>query len=68
MGIGIGKNISEAVYIGCNEDMAENIDLILDGKIKKHKFIGNTLGDSTKLKDPLKRRPKDISNARVKGY
>ncbi|KAH0452745.1 hypothetical protein IEQ34_020044 [Dendrobium chrysotoxum] len=37
------------------KDMAENIDMILDGKRNNHKFLRNTHGGITKLKDPLKR-------------
>ncbi|KAH0461298.1 hypothetical protein IEQ34_008873 [Dendrobium chrysotoxum] len=44
------------------KDMDENIDLIHDGKRKNYKFVGNTDGGIAKLKDPLKCRPKDISN------
>ncbi|KAH0451781.1 hypothetical protein IEQ34_019080 [Dendrobium chrysotoxum] len=45
------------------KDTSENIDLILYEKRKNHKF---TQGGIAKVKDPLKRRPKSISNAMLK--
>ncbi|KAH0458381.1 hypothetical protein IEQ34_013696 [Dendrobium chrysotoxum] len=48
------------------KDIAENIYLILHGKRNNQKFLGRTHGGIAKVKDPLKRRPKGISNARLK--
>ncbi|KAH0452823.1 hypothetical protein IEQ34_017147 [Dendrobium chrysotoxum] len=48
--------------------MAKNVELILNGKRKNLKFIGNTQGGFEKLKNPLKCRAKGISNARLKSH
>ncbi|KAH0434921.1 hypothetical protein IEQ34_026730 [Dendrobium chrysotoxum] len=50
------------------KDMSKNIDLILDGKRNNHKFLSNAQDEITKLNDPQKYRPKEISYARLKGY
>ncbi|KAH0448486.1 hypothetical protein IEQ34_022286 [Dendrobium chrysotoxum] len=43
--------------------MAENVELIMEGK--KIKAVG---GGHKNIKNPVKCRPKGISNARVKGH
>ncbi|KAH0457743.1 hypothetical protein IEQ34_013058 [Dendrobium chrysotoxum] len=50
------------------KDIAENINLILDGKRNNYKFLGNIQGDIVKFKDPIKCRPKGNSNIRLKGH
>ncbi|PKU83819.1 hypothetical protein MA16_Dca025666 [Dendrobium catenatum] len=55
---------AEQYMLTAMTDMAENVDLILDGK-KNHKFIANS-SMTKKLKDQLKCRPKGISNVRLK--
>ncbi|PKU66592.1 hypothetical protein MA16_Dca006920 [Dendrobium catenatum] len=62
-----GNEEAEQYMLAAMTDIAKNVDLILDGKKKNHRFITNT-GGSKKLKDSLKCRPKGISNARLKGH
>ncbi|KAI0508043.1 hypothetical protein KFK09_014177 [Dendrobium nobile] len=55
----------EEFLLAAMKDTSEKLDLIVFGKRKTYK---STQGDSVQLKDPLKRRPKGISNARLKSH
>ncbi|KAH0455593.1 hypothetical protein IEQ34_015625 [Dendrobium chrysotoxum] len=46
-------------------DISKNVDLIVYGKRRNNKF---SQGGIVKLKDLLNRRPKGISNARLKSH
>ncbi|KAI0486579.1 hypothetical protein KFK09_029327 [Dendrobium nobile] len=55
----------EEFILASIKDTSEKLDLIVYGKRKNKK---STYGGSVKLKDPLKRRSKGISNARLKNH
>ncbi|KAL0912830.1 hypothetical protein M5K25_016239 [Dendrobium thyrsiflorum] len=66
-----GNELAERYMLAAMKDMAENIYLLLEKKIKNNKFVGKSQGFDipiSRFKDPQKRRPKRISNARLKGY
>ncbi|KAH0466482.1 hypothetical protein IEQ34_003720 [Dendrobium chrysotoxum] len=48
--------------------MAENLYSILGGKKTNQKYVARSQGGSVNLKDPLKYRPKGISNVRLKSH
>ncbi|KAL0925416.1 hypothetical protein M5K25_003742 [Dendrobium thyrsiflorum] len=66
-----GNELAEQYMLGAMKDMAENIDLLVEGKMTNSNFISKSKSRAAPVsafKDPQKRRPKGISNARLKGY
>ncbi|KAL0921222.1 hypothetical protein M5K25_008275 [Dendrobium thyrsiflorum] len=66
-----GNELTEQYMLTVMKDMAENIDLLIEWKIKNNKFVGKSQGcvvPISRFKYPQKRRPKGISNARSKGH
>ncbi|KAL0921233.1 hypothetical protein M5K25_008289 [Dendrobium thyrsiflorum] len=66
-----GNELAEQYMLGAMKDMVENIDLLVEGKMTNSKFIAKSQSRVVPVsvfKDPQKRRPKRISNARLKGY
>ncbi|KAL0916162.1 hypothetical protein M5K25_013652 [Dendrobium thyrsiflorum] len=66
-----GNELAEQYMLGAMKDMSENIDLLVEGKMTNSKFIAKSKSRATPVsafKDPQKRRPKGISNARLKDY
>ncbi|KAL0926733.1 hypothetical protein M5K25_002978 [Dendrobium thyrsiflorum] len=66
-----GNELAEQYMLGAMKDMAENIDLLVDGKMTNSNLISKSKSRAAPVsafKDPQKRRPKGISNARLKGY
>ncbi|KAL0927741.1 hypothetical protein M5K25_001947 [Dendrobium thyrsiflorum] len=66
-----GNELAEQYMLGAMKDMAENIDLLVEGKMTNSNFICKSKSRAAPVsafKDPQKRRPKGISNARLKGY
>ncbi|KAL0904396.1 hypothetical protein M5K25_026499 [Dendrobium thyrsiflorum] len=60
---------AEQYMLAAMKDMSENIDLILNGKRKNHKFPREiSQGGIAKVKDPIKHRPKGVSNAMLKSH
>ncbi|KAL0924016.1 hypothetical protein M5K25_004817 [Dendrobium thyrsiflorum] len=50
-------------------EMADNVDFILAGKTNKQTNKGNIgTGVHKKVKDPMKCRPKGVSNVRLKSH
>ncbi|KAL0906158.1 hypothetical protein M5K25_024627 [Dendrobium thyrsiflorum] len=65
------NELAEQYMLGAMKDMAENIDLLVEGKMTNSNFIAKSKSRAAPVsafKDPQKRRPKGISNARLKGY
>ncbi|KAL0920180.1 hypothetical protein M5K25_009298 [Dendrobium thyrsiflorum] len=66
-----GNELAEQYMLGAMKDMAENIDLLVEGKMINSNFIAKSKSRAAPVsafKDPQKCRPKGISNARLKGY
>ncbi|KAL0925418.1 hypothetical protein M5K25_003744 [Dendrobium thyrsiflorum] len=66
-----GNELAEQYMLAAMKDMAENIDLLVEGKMTNSNFISKSKSRAAPVsafKDPQKRRPKGISNARLKGY
>ncbi|KAL0926229.1 hypothetical protein M5K25_002441 [Dendrobium thyrsiflorum] len=66
-----GNELAEQYMLGAMKDMAENIDLLVEGKMTNSNFIYKSKSRAAPVsafKDPQKCRPKGISNARLKGY
>ncbi|KAL0915530.1 hypothetical protein M5K25_015956 [Dendrobium thyrsiflorum] len=66
-----GNELAEQYMLGAMKDMAENIYLLVEGKMTNSNFIAKSKSRAAPVsafKDPQKRRLKGISNARLKGY
>ncbi|KAL0927840.1 hypothetical protein M5K25_002055 [Dendrobium thyrsiflorum] len=64
-----GNEDAEQYMLTAIVEMADNVDFILAGKKNNQKFAGNTAsGVHKKVKDPVKCKPKGISNARLKSH
>ncbi|KAL0906161.1 hypothetical protein M5K25_024631 [Dendrobium thyrsiflorum] len=65
------NELAEQYMLGAMKDTAENINLLVEGKMTNSNFIAKSKSRAAPVsafKDPQKRRPKGISNARLKGY
>ncbi|KAI0527089.1 hypothetical protein KFK09_002687 [Dendrobium nobile] len=63
---GEGNTEAEQYMIDAMSEIAENVDLILNAS--KDSNLDTNSSMQTKIKDPIKRRPKGVSNARLKSH
>ncbi|KAL0910674.1 hypothetical protein M5K25_018751 [Dendrobium thyrsiflorum] len=64
-----GNEDAEQYMLAAMVEMADNVDFILAGKQNKQADNLNTAGSvHNKVKDPVKCRPKGVSNARLKSH
>ncbi|PKU68465.1 Protein FAR1-RELATED SEQUENCE 9 [Dendrobium catenatum] len=63
-----GNEEAEEFILSSLQDMYKKLYLILGGKKRNEKDVAGSQGGTANLKDPLKRRPKGISNARLKSH
>ncbi|KAI0491330.1 hypothetical protein KFK09_026551 [Dendrobium nobile] len=63
-----GNEEAEEFILSSLQDMYKKLYLILGGKKRNQKDVASSQGGTANLKDPLKRRPKGISNARLKSH
>ncbi|PKU82121.1 Protein FAR1-RELATED SEQUENCE 5 [Dendrobium catenatum] len=63
---GEGNTEAEQYMIDAMYEIVENVDLILNAS--KDSNLDTNSSMRTKIKDPIKRRPKGVSNARLKSY
>ncbi|XP_020680534.2 protein FAR1-RELATED SEQUENCE 5-like [Dendrobium catenatum] len=63
---GQGNTEAEQYMIDAISEIAENVDLILNAS--KDSNLVTNLSMRTKIKDPINRRPKGVSNARLKSH
>ncbi|PKU68657.1 Protein FAR1-RELATED SEQUENCE 7 [Dendrobium catenatum] len=63
-----GNEEAEEFILSSLQDMYKKLYLILGGKKRNQKDVASSQGGTANLKDPLKHRPKGISNARLKSH